>query len=99
MILIAATVQVKPAVRETAVAVAREFAAASEAEPGCNRYRFFADFEDPNTFFLFEEWETEEALAAHFQTPHMAAFQEQIPQFLAGPISGKRYEVTAAEPL
>jgi quinol monooxygenase YgiN len=51
---------------------------------------------DQGTFFLFEEWESDAALAAHFQTEHMARFQQQVPALLAAPPTIKRYVVESA---
>ncbi len=48
---------------------------ASSAEDGCHSYVFSKDLETPGRYRLAECWETEEALAAHFQAPHMATLQ------------------------
>ncbi|RDJ94345.1 hypothetical protein B4Q13_15050 [Lacticaseibacillus rhamnosus] len=79
--------QVKPEARAEAAQAALKMSRASEAEAGCKSYRFYADLEDPNTFLIFEQWEDEGALLAHFQTPHMAEFNGLIPRFLAAPPS------------
>lgn len=93
MIIVAGTADVKPERREEAVQVALQMAKATAAEVGCLSYRFYADLEALNTFFLFEEWATAEALAAHFQTAHMQAFQRQLPPLLAGEVVIRRYNV------
>jgi quinol monooxygenase YgiN len=46
----------------------------TKKEPGCLEYAFAADLLDPNTLRIAERWESPEALAAHGQTPHVAAF-------------------------
>lgn len=66
-------------------------AEATRAEPGCIAYRFAADLADPNTFLIFEEWASEEALGRHFTSPHMRVFREQIPGLVAGPACLHRY--------
>ena len=48
--------------------------AATHEETGCIAYTFSRDLADPDTFVIFEIWSDDDALAAHFQTPHMAAF-------------------------
>ena len=48
------------------------------------------------TFFLFEEWEDEQALARHFETEHMKVFRKQLPGLVAGNPTFKRYEVERA---
>ena len=50
--------------------------AAVEAEQGCNIYRIYVDPADHNTWFLFEEWETAEALVSHRTQPHMTPWRE-----------------------
>ena len=53
---------------------AAKMAKASRAETGCRAYAFYQDIEDPCCFRIYEEWESRDALAAHFKTTHMAAF-------------------------
>ena len=95
MLIVAGRVPVKAERRAEAVAAALKMARATQAEAGCRSYAFYSDLEDPNTFLIFEEWESEAALTAHFQTPHMAEFNAVIPQLVAGAPSINRYEVAA----
>ncbi len=99
MIVIAGTIPVKAAAREEAYKLATMLEDATRKEPGCLAYTFYADRNDPNTFFIFEEWESDAALASHFQTAHMKQFLQQAPQILAGPPVAKKYTVTSAAPL
>src|SRR5215510_579563 len=95
MIVIAGRVTIKPDQRAEATRVALTMARASQAEAGCVTYRFSADLDDPNTFYIFEEWESEDALARHFESAHMRVFREQIPALVGGPPSIHRYTVVA----
>ena len=52
--------------------------------------------DDPESFFLFEEWESDAALAGHFESEHMRIFQQAIPALLAAPPQIRRYEVGSA---
>lgn len=99
MIVIAGTVAVRPERRDDAVHAARAMAIATRREPGCRAYGFHADLDDPNLFLVFEEWESEEALARHFGTEHMAAFRSELPGLLAGPPRLTRYIVSSADPM
>ncbi len=99
MIVIAGTIPVKPECREQAYKLASLLEQETRKEPGCFMYTFYADRNDPSTFFIFEEWESDEALAKHFQTEHMKQFMQQAPQILAGPPVAKKYTVTSAAPL
>jgi quinol monooxygenase YgiN len=69
-------------VGEGAVESARDAIAAmvkaSNAEEGCIAYTFTHDILDPGKMLIVEKWVDDAALVAHFQTPHMAAFQEAI---------------------
>ncbi|WDA40157.1 putative quinol monooxygenase [Erythrobacter sp. BLCC-B19] len=52
--------------------------AASNAEEGCIAYAFTQDLGDPTIIHIVEKWVDDAALAAHFATPHMAAFGAAI---------------------
>jgi quinol monooxygenase YgiN len=95
MLIVAGRVPVKAERRAEAVAAAVKMAKATQSEAGCRSYAFYSDLEDPNLFLIYEEWESDAALAAHFQTPHMAEFNAVIPSLVAGPPSINRYEVSA----
>ncbi|MBI3303136.1 MAG: antibiotic biosynthesis monooxygenase [Deltaproteobacteria bacterium] len=99
MIVIAGTIPIKPEHREEAKQLVLQMAAATCAEAGCLTYHFYTDLADPNTFFIFEEWESEDALARHFQTDHMKQFQQQAPKLLAGKVNAKKYTIESASPL
>jgi quinol monooxygenase YgiN len=55
-----------------------DMVAASNAESGCIAYSFTVDVLDPSVLHIVEKWQDEAALAAHFTTPHMAAFGAAI---------------------
>jgi quinol monooxygenase YgiN len=99
VIIITGLVAVRAEMREEAVALGRWMAEETERESGCVRYRFYADLADPNLFLLFEEWETEAALRAHFQTPHMARFTAALPGIVGAPPVITRYEISGKGPL
>lgn len=50
----------------------------SRTEEGCIDYAYATDILDPSTMNIVEKWVDEAALVAHFQTPHMAAFQKAL---------------------
>lgn len=53
-------------------------ARASREEQGCLDYLVTADPDDPGRVVVFERWESEPDLVAHFRTPHIAAFRAAI---------------------
>jgi quinol monooxygenase YgiN len=93
MIVIAGKVAVRHERRDEAVRAALAMAEATRKEEGCSTYQFSSDLADPDTILIFEEWESEEALARHFQTAHMRVFREQIAGLLAAPPVIKRYSI------
>jgi len=99
MLVVAGRIVVKPERRADAVRLALEVAAATRGEAGCLSYRFFSDLDDPNRFFVFEEWRDAAALELHFTTPHMATFLEQVPGLIAAPPEITRYEIAASAPM
>jgi quinol monooxygenase YgiN len=96
MIIVSGSVRIRPDARDDAVRAARTMVEATRAETGCRAYRFSFDMSDPTLVYIYEEWDSAEALERHFATPHMAAFQQALPSLLGGPVSIDRYEVTAA---
>jgi quinol monooxygenase YgiN len=60
------------------IEVLRVMMRSSQVEIGCLYYRFSADLERPTTFYLTEEWDSEDALQAHFRAPHFADFVAQL---------------------
>jgi quinol monooxygenase YgiN len=99
MIVVAGTVAINPASREEAARVALKMVAATQQESGCLAYDFWCDLADPNRFHVFEEWETQEALEAHFQTSHMAEFMQALPTLVASAPNIMRYEVDSVSQL
>ena len=71
--------------REALIAVGQTVAAASRAEAGCMSYRLYEDTELENEFVFVEEWESDEALKAHFATAHIAEFLRAIPATITAP--------------
>jgi quinol monooxygenase YgiN len=57
------------------VIAALRMMAATRKEAGCISYSFFGDLTESGLFRIFEEWESQQALDAHFVSPHMATSQ------------------------
>lgn len=93
MIIVHGTIPLKPESLDEAIALAREMAGATQAEPGCLSYDFYVGVSDPHALLLFQEWETMDALMAHFKTEHMEVFLRELPRLLNGEISTRRYAV------
>ncbi|HAE28055.1 MULTISPECIES: putative quinol monooxygenase [Hyphomonas] len=78
MIVIEGTVRVPPERVEAARPAMETMIRASRAESGCIDYAYSVDLLDPGLVRVTERWESREVLKAHFATPHMAAWREEI---------------------
>jgi quinol monooxygenase YgiN len=99
MLVIAGTLKLDPAKFEAARAAALEIMAETHKEPGNISYVFTQSLDEPGTIHIFEEWESEEALKAHFTAPHMAAFQAKVPEFGVKDMKVQKYEVSSVGPV
>ena len=93
MIIVHGTMPIKPDCRDQALSLAREMSIATQAEDGCISYDFYVGLSDPNTLVLLQEWESMEALSAHFRTRHLREFLRELPNVVAGAIVTRRYAV------
>jgi quinol monooxygenase YgiN len=80
---------------ELAEALAR-FERWATGEPGCRRYTFAATLADPNRFVLASEWDSQEALDAHFRSEAFTEFQFGLDGLLARPSELTVYSGEAA---
>ena len=86
MIAIWVKVRVKPEGLERFLAGIETDALGSERdEPGCMRFNVLQDAEDELTYYFYEVYEDEAALAAHREAPHYAAWAA-VSDTLEGPI-------------
>ena len=99
MIVVAGTVRIVPHRREEAVRLALWMSTQTEAEAGCLGYRFYSALHDQDTILIFERWDSDAALQAHFQTPHMGEFSRQLGPLLAGQPEIVRYTVSDHAPI
>ena len=99
MIVIAGQVALDPAQHGNAVAAACEMMRETRRESGCISYTFSADLEEPGRFRIFEEWESDDALRAHFASPHMARFQKAVGGLGVREMKVQRYDVAKVGPI
>ena len=75
MIIIEGWIRVAAGEVERLTEVARTMILETHKEPGCLEYAFSQDLVDPCVMRIIERWVDDAALAGHFASPHMAAFQ------------------------
>jgi quinol monooxygenase YgiN len=78
MLIVLAKAKVGAGAMAAAKTAIADMVAASNAEEGCIAYAFTEDLLEPGVIHIVEKWQDEAALAAHFATPHMAAFGAAI---------------------
>ena len=78
MIFVQGWIKVSDKDLETAVIAASAMVLETKKEQGCLHYSFAKDIDEPSLIHISERWDTEESLNAHFQTPHMSAFNIAI---------------------
>ena len=77
MIAVLGTFRFPPEALEQARPLMRAAIEATLAEAGCRAYSYAEDVAEPGLFRVMEQWDSREALSAHFRTPHMQAWAEQ----------------------
>lgn len=84
MIYVVATLIVKSEKRADFLENARDVIAATRREPGCLTYDLTSSITEPNEFIFVERWESREALAGHFETPHFLRWRKLCGEYLDG---------------
>ncbi len=95
MIVIEGTVRIPDGALERTRPAMETMIAASRAEAGCIDYAYSIDVLDPCLVHVNERWMSREALAAHFQTPHMAEWRKAVAEI---GLTDRRLRLYDAEP-
>ena len=82
--------------REELTRLLERFERWAAGEPGCTRYVFAAALADPSRFVLFSEWDSQEALDAHYHSEAFAEFQFSLDGVLARPSELTVYSIESA---
>jgi (4S)-4-hydroxy-5-phosphonooxypentane-2,3-dione isomerase len=95
MLVTAVMVQVKPdAITKFIEATIANHTAAIR-ESGNLRFDVLQNTNDPSRFMLYEAYESEEAAAAHKQTPHYLEWKKTVEPWMFKPREGIPYSVVA----
>jgi autoinducer 2-degrading protein len=62
-------------------------------EPGNLRFDILQDAAEPAKFMLYEAYESDEASAAHKQTPHYLAWRSNVEHMMAKPRYGIKHTI------
>ncbi|MEZ5693942.1 MAG: putative quinol monooxygenase [Altererythrobacter sp.] len=99
MIQIVGTVRIPAGSIDAARPAMERMLAASRAEPGCLRYSYAVDVLDEGLVHVVEAWADRDALAAHFQTPHMAEWRAAFAALGISDRDLRLYETDEGEPI
>ena len=75
MIVVIATLTIKPGTLEAIRPHAEACIVATRQEKGCIAYDLNASMTDPSTLVFVEKWETREDLTAHSKQAHLVAWR------------------------
>ncbi len=95
MLVVAGEIRLDPSKRAEADAVFEKMQAETLKEPGCIAYQAYAGRGDAGVVFMFEKWQDQAALDAHFASPHMAEFGAALGGLGVTGMDVKKYEVSS----
>ncbi|MDQ0325686.1 quinol monooxygenase YgiN [Rhodopseudomonas julia] len=99
MIIVAGEFRIPEDQRDAFLPAAQKVMAATRQETGCLLYTFAFDLDVAGLVRVFEKWESREALAAHFKTPHMAEWRQALSAIGVSGRSVKAYAADDGEPV
>ena len=94
MVIVLASVRLKPGQVDDALALSRQHVARSRAEPGCLSHDVHRDSEDAQRIVFVERWADRAALAAHFQVPASRHFVKALTALASAPPQLTLYEAS-----
>ena len=99
MLIVLAVAQLGEGAIDKGRAALETMISASREEEGCIDYSYAIDILDPNRLIIVEKWVDDAALAFHFQTPHMAAFQLALQNLEVNITELAKYQADNGSPL
>jgi quinol monooxygenase YgiN len=98
-IVVSGEIRLDPGDFDAALAMIEPLVAATKAEPGCVEYDYWVDPRDRGRVRVFEEWESDEAIAVHSRSDHMKAFFAGMAKLRISAVELSRFEVSEKRPL
>jgi quinol monooxygenase YgiN len=93
MLRVVAHLTSKPETIDETRAALEAFVEPTRAEAGCVYYELMQNNADPTDFTFVEEWESDETLDAHLESPHITSFKERAGDLLARDPDIRRYSL------
>jgi autoinducer 2-degrading protein len=95
MIVTCVHVHVKPEFTEAFTEATTANHLESVKEPGNIRFDFVQQADDPCRFLIYEAYRSEEAAAAHKNTPHYLKWRDTVADWMTEPRKGVKYHFIA----
>ena len=99
MLIVAGSIIAEPGGREPFLTAVQPMVSATLNEAGCHEYAFTPDPNDDDRVLLYELWDDQAALDAHFASANMAAWQETRKGLAVTSASIKKYVISSVEEL
>lgn len=99
MVIVLGTARLGPGEIDRLLPEMRTQIEATRAEDGCEHYAFARDVIDPDLLHISERWRDNDAITAHFGTPHMATFNAAIGAAQLVSLSVKAYDANGERTL
>jgi quinol monooxygenase YgiN len=90
---IIARVRAKPGQEARLLQELKRLLAPTRAEAGCLNYDLHQSQSDPALFVLYENWTSQAALDAHFQTPYLKTMFRLVPELVEGPLEITKWTI------
>lgn len=97
--VVSGEIRIDPDDFDAAVALFEPLVVETNAEPGCIAYDFWVDPRDHGRIRVFEEWESEAAMAEHAASAHLATFFTAMASLRIKSVDLSRFEIASKGPL
>jgi quinol monooxygenase YgiN len=98
-IVVSGEIRLDPEDFDAALALIEPLVTATRAEAGCVEYDYWVDPRDRGRVRVFEEWESDDAIAAHSASEHMKTFFGGMVKLRISAVELSRFEVSDKSPL
>lgn len=98
IILVTGSVTARPGNFDDALRLSTEHVSRSRTEPGCLAHAVYRDTENPDRLVFVEQWESMDALRAHFAVPDTRDFAKALAALSAGAPDLQIYDATERKP-
>lgn len=93
MVIVKGVIPVRDEVRESALSLVQSLARSARDEEGCLSYEVYVQADSPRVIMLWQQWTDLDALEQHFDSDHLDAFLDRIPDMIDGEVHSLRFDV------